>query len=318
MSLRTRVRRFTESALELARMDSVDQMCCRAVELARSDLGFERCGLFLRSRNDPNLFEGTYGTNAQGEIRDEHHLQYDIRNDEKLAEIVENRQKYPILSKGISCGDGEGIEKTADHAAHLIWGGNQNLGIIFTDTLLTGRSLTEEDMDMLMLYSSTVGHLIGTLQTHESLRTQNRQLQAFRAVAETIVSSSSTEDLAERLSEIIRSLLPCDTFFLNLYDPVVDSIIPVYHWNRSTDVPESVKGMMFSAALTSAIRSLLTTRQPLVLFRSEDHQDFLQESIPSYSSQIYLPLLSAAKAAGYFSVQTDTPQAYSVEDINML
>lgn len=168
------LRHFIDAASELAKVSAVDALCRRAVELARTHLGFERCGLFLRSNPDPNVFQGTYGTDSRGETRDEHHLQYDLRQEPLLAEVVQSRQTVPHVTRDLYCCDWDGVQKIADHAAQLLWEGANIVGIMFVDTLLTCRPLTQTHLDLLALYASTLGVLCAQKRTEEALERSER------------------------------------------------------------------------------------------------------------------------------------------------
>ncbi|NCC52755.1 MAG: hypothetical protein EOM20_16265, partial [Spartobacteria bacterium] len=56
----------------LAAAPSVDALCRMALELGRSEMGFDRLGIWFRSKDDPDMIVGTYGTDETGHIRDEH------------------------------------------------------------------------------------------------------------------------------------------------------------------------------------------------------------------------------------------------------
>jgi AraC-like DNA-binding protein len=62
---------------ELARYHDQDTLLRRATELLRTPIGLERTALFLLSPNQQRLC-GTWGTGADGQTTDEHHIAFEI------------------------------------------------------------------------------------------------------------------------------------------------------------------------------------------------------------------------------------------------
>ncbi|HEV8547612.1 MAG TPA: hypothetical protein VGQ57_01270, partial [Polyangiaceae bacterium] len=67
---------------DLLALDNVDAMLKRAVELALGNIGLKRAGLFLLdSRRE--LMLGTWGTDLEGNVVDEHHVMYDLGDNDR-------------------------------------------------------------------------------------------------------------------------------------------------------------------------------------------------------------------------------------------
>jgi AraC-like DNA-binding protein len=67
---------------ELSRTDDVDSMLRGAVEIALERIGLQRVGLFLLDA-PRNLMLGTWGTDLDRNIVDEHHVMYDFGDNDK-------------------------------------------------------------------------------------------------------------------------------------------------------------------------------------------------------------------------------------------
>jgi len=67
---------------ELSRTDDVDTMLRGAVEIALKRIGLQRVGMFLLDA-PRNLMLGTWGTDLDGNIVDEHHVMYDFGDNDK-------------------------------------------------------------------------------------------------------------------------------------------------------------------------------------------------------------------------------------------
>jgi AraC-like DNA-binding protein len=61
---------------ELLLMDDADALLKRATEIARESIGLERVGLYLLD-GPGNLMLGTWGTDLEGRLVDEHHVMYE-------------------------------------------------------------------------------------------------------------------------------------------------------------------------------------------------------------------------------------------------
>src|SRR5687768_4383536 len=76
---------------ELSRIDSFDLLCFNAVEWGRSRLGFDRRGLWFLAEN-PDELHGTYGTDEEGNIRDERHLRIPAQFYSGMPRFLQNEE----------------------------------------------------------------------------------------------------------------------------------------------------------------------------------------------------------------------------------
>lgn len=149
---------------ELAELEDPDAIVRRAVELARQRIGLERAGLFLL--DEPrNLMLGTWGTDLEGAIVDEHHLMYEMGDNDRevfrRAAVEEahftvfydcplvNQQKAEtvIVGRGwVAC--------TPIRSAR------KRVGMLFNDTALTGAPVDEGKQARAALLCSLLGALL--------------------------------------------------------------------------------------------------------------------------------------------------------------
>jgi AraC-like DNA-binding protein len=82
--------RLLRALEELPGLDDADSMLRRAVEIARSEVGLERAGIFLLDPRQSRML-GTWGTGADGALVDEHHVMYDLgRSDREVYARAES------------------------------------------------------------------------------------------------------------------------------------------------------------------------------------------------------------------------------------
>ncbi|NCC53489.1 MAG: response regulator [Spartobacteria bacterium] len=161
----------------LAAAPSVDALCRLAIELGRSELGFDRLGIWFRSTDDPDMIVGTYGTDETGHIRDEHGRTVWVNSDEYLQKILSSRQAAALRRTGKLYNDqleavGEGIWASA-----VMWDGNQVIGYVMMDNLLTRQPIDDGACELLAMFAATLGHLCSRKQAEEALQKSEAQLR---------------------------------------------------------------------------------------------------------------------------------------------
>jgi hypothetical protein len=155
-SYRDRLHALAEVVQELGHLASVDAICRRAVELGRSRLGFDRLSIWL-IREDVRARMGMFGTDEEGRIRDERAVQrpFDpiyIANRHTARTFVEENE--PLC-------DAHGfIVREGARATAEIWHWGRFIGFLYTDNLIQGKPITDEDREVLGLWAAQIGQLI--------------------------------------------------------------------------------------------------------------------------------------------------------------
>src|SRR5690606_9164183 len=144
--------------------DDLDTMLKRSVELARKELGLERAALFLLNEAR-GLMLGTWGTDLHGNTVDEHHVMYDLgQNDKEVFRRAEEQglpftvfDNCPIVEQRESSTEvvGQGWV-----ACTPIRGARGNIGMLFNDVALTGKPVDSEVQIRAALLCSFLGVLL--------------------------------------------------------------------------------------------------------------------------------------------------------------
>lgn len=159
-----------EVSLTLYRTASLEELYRQAVELGRSRLGFDRLGLLLYDEAN-NLMRGAFGTDEQGNLRDERDYSEPIE-DPRLLQVLRSEERIGYWPKtqlrdfGQAIGDGW-------NAMAVLWSGDKAVGWLAADNLIKREPLTYH-LDILKLYGATLGHLISQKQSEEALHRQER------------------------------------------------------------------------------------------------------------------------------------------------
>ena len=149
----------------------------------RDDLDFDRAAIFLYNPDD-NLIEGTYGTDRSGKLSEEWDLKFKPFEVGFLQEVLSQPDGF-YLSK-----DYEGdlnIASDPEHnmrgvkyfAAVACWSGDKPLGVICADQLISGRIITDEQLEALRLFAGYAGLAIENARLNAELEDRMQERENF-------------------------------------------------------------------------------------------------------------------------------------------
>lgn len=203
-----------EANLELSRLDDLDEIYQRAIQLGHERLGFERLGLLLYDEHTGSL-RGTFGIDESGIIKDERTLQQEpgdtfmeIFQTDKRAVLWED---VPLYSNGLQTGHGW-------NAIAALWDGNQGIGWLATDNFMSGEPPAVYMLDILTLYGDNIGHLITRKRNEQAAREFQEKLQALQEVNLELSRLDSTAEMYRQAIVLGRERLGIDRMGLLLYD----------------------------------------------------------------------------------------------------
>lgn len=193
----------------LSTASDLDDLFRLAVIATREHLGFDRAGILLYdSRTQEQV--GTWGTDANGRLRDEHDFRAPI--DDTLIlhphqERVRVRQQVGLQELGQTVASGW-------HIQAAIFSGEELYGWLFIDNLTHRKPLTDEQFDVVQSYSNVLSQLIvrskiedTLVQSLDSLASHENQtmsaLDKVHQLEAQIAGSHKMLQLAERLSGLV-------------------------------------------------------------------------------------------------------------------
>ena len=185
-----RLRALLEVSRELSRFDSVDELCRQAIELGRSRLGFDRLGIWL-IREDNTASVGTFGTDEEGRVRDERAVQRPLD-----PGIIGTRPARPNVRENVGLTDAFGfIVGQGWHISAEIWNHDRAIGFLNTDNLLLGQTLSDYEVELLVLYAATIGRLYAKTHSYEVLKQEHKLL---RTLIDNLPDHAFAKDLQHR------------------------------------------------------------------------------------------------------------------------
>ena len=163
------------------------------------NLKFDRAGIFLYNR-EQNAMTGTFGTSRQGIMTEEWNLHFslDNRDSETIPFINVVTEADGIYTTHNYAAErnlphGHAMEGVQDYAAVAAWAGDQPMGVICVDNLVSTRAFTDEQLEALRLFAGYAGLAIQNARLNaaleddlahrtsliEELETKNAELERF-------------------------------------------------------------------------------------------------------------------------------------------
>lgn len=143
---------------ELSMIDTFDNLCRRAVELARTRLGFDRMGIWFRTE-DPMTIMGSFGVDENGNIVDERHLRTTIGPEWPDGKVLVTKEPLVLTGEApLLNSRGETVGRCTEAFA-AIWDGEHVMGHVSMDNRHTGRPITEHQCELLRLFGAAFGYL---------------------------------------------------------------------------------------------------------------------------------------------------------------
>jgi len=206
-----RLKALNEIGNELSKVDSLDELSRRAIELGRDRLGFERLGLWLVDEQDSNFVCGTWGVDENGNLRDERSARLPADGNPAIESVVLQHRSLAVLEDAeLRDAKGKVVGKGTNVVAPL-WDGEDVIGYLAVDNLLHGEPITERDQELLTVYAATLGHLCTRRRAELALRASEER---FRMLVETAFDGINICEADAKTGK--RRLLFCNERFVEM------------------------------------------------------------------------------------------------------
>lgn len=184
-SFSERLALLTTVSNELSKAETLDELCRRAVEAGREQLGFDRVALFFVTADHGTMI-GMYGTDNDGQTTDERSERHVIVAPSGLHTVISGAAPFRLYKNApVFRGDGQQVG-VGDRIAVGLWNGETVIGFLSMDNFIHRRPFTDHDCEIARLYASTVGHLC-------TLKRAQDELAQFAATLEQRVAELTQE-----------------------------------------------------------------------------------------------------------------------------
>ncbi|MEZ4671183.1 MAG: PAS domain S-box protein [Anaerolineae bacterium] len=168
---------LNEINIELSETESFDDLCRRAIELGRNRLRFDRLGLLMLDENSGEVI-GTYGTDVDGNLRDERAIRIAKKNnfDWVLDALAEKRRVK--VWHDVALYDNWQVVGRGWNAMAVLLSDKGVIGWLAADNLTRHEPLQDYQLELLSLYAATLEHICIRKRSEDALRTTQMRYQA--------------------------------------------------------------------------------------------------------------------------------------------
>lgn len=189
-----RLRVLNAVTVELTKSPNFDQLCRNAIEAGIRRLGFDRMGLGF-FENSTDYFEGSFGTDEQGNVRDERGTRTPVIEVPLMRIAIRDRASIVHDLDMDLFNDKREIVGRGWCVMAMLWDGDRAIGWISVDNLLSQNPLTPYDLDIINLYSTSLGHLCTLKRTEQTLIKERNLL---RTLIDTAIDYVYVKDMQSR------------------------------------------------------------------------------------------------------------------------
>jgi CheY-like chemotaxis protein len=172
----TRRQLWLEKVLELGKTVAqvTDWQAClfTIYESIRRGLEFDRAGIFLYEL-EHNLVRGVYGTNRAGEWEEISWYAEPVDKHSVFQELASSPKGFvftPDYTARFSLAPEDQMYGVREHVMVAAWAGDKPVAALAVDNLITGRPMTEEQLEALRVFADYVGLAIENARLYEAVQ----------------------------------------------------------------------------------------------------------------------------------------------------
>jgi len=250
----------------------------------RNDLDFDRTAIFLYNPND-NSMHGTYGTDRLGTMSEEWSLKYSLDDNAFFKTILSQPDGFYFTKdyeteRGLLTRPGHVMRGVKYYAATSVWAGNKPVALIIVDQLISGRVITDEQLEALRFSAGYAGLAIENARLSE--REQSRRKMMKRVIEIGKAVTEQTADLRITLLKIrnsVRDSLDFDRAAVFLYDINNNLMQGSYGTDRLGQLSEEWDLRFEAHDSTNFLQRVIS--QPDGFFHTDDYERDLETNMPS-------------------------------------
>ncbi|MCA0458226.1 MAG: PAS domain S-box protein [Chloroflexi bacterium] len=198
-------RALNEINIQIADLDTFDEIAKSAISFGIERLGFDRLGLMLYDAKT-GIVRGTYGTDMERKVRDEHEFAQPVSNFTKwLSKSINGKKRVQVHDNTPLYDDGK-IIGTGWNAMALLWQEDDVIGWLAADNLTLKEPLQEYQLELLGLYASALEHLYVRKRSEAQLLESNRRYDDLVANVPGVVYRTRRSPTGDYAFEYVSSL----------------------------------------------------------------------------------------------------------------
>jgi signal transduction histidine kinase len=216
----------------------------RIWEGVRNGLDFDRVGIFLYNPEDETM-QGSYGTDRSGNLSEEWDTKFGLNESNSFFKTVLSQpdgfyftQDY-AGERNLGPRLGHPMREVKYYAAVAVWAGDNPMGIICVDQLISGRIIADEQLEALRFFAGYAGLAMQNARLGE--REQNRQNMMEKVIhigKEVTEKATNLHATLLKIRNSVRSDLGFDRAAFFLYDSKDDMLQGSYGTDRSGKISD--------------------------------------------------------------------------------
>jgi PAS domain S-box-containing protein len=260
-----------EVGLELAKVESLDELFRQAIVLGTSQLNFERIGLFTYNKAT-NQFSGTYGRDMQSNLRDEKEFSFTFPEEDFNLRFGDIRRRV-VVERGVPLYD---FGLLLGHGWHLtapIWQNDELIGALFAqEPTNPGRPLKPYEADLLASYGALLANLIERLQNQLAVQESLRMQQTLHEINLELSQADSMDDLFRQVIHLGEKRLNLERFALFLYNEAQNNFSGTYGIDKNGNLRDE-HGAEYVISVPEIVDYFRDTKQRILIQEACDLWD---------------------------------------------
>lgn len=192
----------------------------RIYNSVRDGFGFDRLGLFIY---DPRheVMRGSFGTDRSGKMIEEWELEVPLTGSAFYATLITRPDGYfftPDYEKELKPPADDMMAGVKYYAAVSAWKNDQPVAIMSVDQLVSGREITEEQLEALRLFAGYAGLAIENARLGERERSRQEMLEKVIHLGKQVTEEGDYRTVLFRIFNGVRAELGFDRLGLFIYD----------------------------------------------------------------------------------------------------
>jgi PAS domain S-box-containing protein len=176
--------------------------------------------------------------------------------------------------------------------------GGRPAGVISLQNIDREHAFDDDDQRLLTTVAGSLSVALENARLVSETRQRVSELATVNSVGQALSSQLDLDGLIELVGEQVRETFDADLAYVALHDEAAGRIEFAYYWETGERRAEAP--MEYGEGITSQI---LRSREPLLLNRREQHEEYAFLGTPSLS-YLGVPILVGEKAIGVISVQS--------------
>lgn len=313
-----RMKALNEATVELSQTETLDKLYKRAIKLGIGPLGFDRIGFYTRADDEnPYLLTATFGTDVEGQIRDERSLTMNLSDIPQYVDMIDNKERL-LISKDADLWDNGQIVGRGWHITLPVWDDEEFLGIFFVDNLHRQQPLKSYEPELLTLYSTTIASLVGQKRSEEAIAKQAVELEAVAQLSAAISQTLDPSQLLQRVVDLSKARF-------NLYHAHI-YLMGARHQTLHLAAGAGEIGLMMVTEgrqiplylEQSLIAQAARERQGIIANDVQANPNFLPHPLlPDTRAEMAIPIMLAEEVVGVLDIQSDQVGYFTEEDIRI-